>query len=622
MTTTGQTTQMPAFLQSMTDFSEHLRDQFEDKENNEKGDAFVAFVVKLLPLLDIWPDLPVPTINEKKTHDRGVDFVSKSADRSMWVCGQSKYRIRTVAEIDEVVSKFLNFENATFKKIEEQSGPPTLFGDASAAPKAKKPTAKKKKLSVTDVDDTQVQKPTIRFMLVTSSDITRNLAEYEKSTLASLEGYNTLKREGRIDFIHGQVLFDVLCNIYRQQFFVTSEMVLDLESPFIQSDNVYVSILSGKTLSDLYAKHGSSLFFENIREFLGTKAASAEMGNVNHEIIETLRSKPKRMLGRNNGVTIKAEKVEIESPNRLKLFNCSIVNGCQTTMCIVHVGSAADSAKVLAKIVEDEDSWDIAKAANYQNSVSRLELDLARFLRPQTIRRTATNSGYSIQPSEEIRSVSNVLESISTNRLSYEAVRTLVLGIFSRFPNNMFSSNYSELRIDILGEFYAREKGEQLIETLFTLLTAMKAAVAYCETRFAQNNLADTFRRFFKEEKPQYQCLIAILTACACTANPLTNKPEGAEDGYKLIHRFLARMTIVLERHEEYFMRVFRHAFVVVASKILEEVPDGSQEIMQKMYKELKTASGSSFDSLFNRLRLQMDNDDSLEELAPVFDEE
>jgi hypothetical protein len=38
----------------------------------------------------------------------------------------------------------------------------------------------------------------------------------------------------------------------------------------------------------------------------------------------------------------------------------------------------------LVKIVEGGDSWDIAKAANNQNRVTRIDLELARFLRPSS----------------------------------------------------------------------------------------------------------------------------------------------------------------------------------------------------------------------------------------------
>jgi hypothetical protein len=49
----------------------------------------------------------------------------------------------------------------------------------------------------------------------------------------------------------------------------------------------------------------------------------------------------------------------------------AIVNGCQTTMCLVQCAPVSRECFVQVKVVATKDAWDIAKAANYQNPVTR-----------------------------------------------------------------------------------------------------------------------------------------------------------------------------------------------------------------------------------------------------------
>ena len=92
-------------------------------------------------------------------------------------------------------------------------------------------------------------------------------------------------------------------------------------------------------------------------------------------------------------------------------------------------GKQADKGSTV-KIVVGEESWEVAKSANYQNEVSRIELELARFLRPQVVRKIATDLGYSLGATAE-PSISNVLEDIHHTKVSYEAIRLLYIGVFT-----------------------------------------------------------------------------------------------------------------------------------------------------------------------------------------------
>jgi hypothetical protein len=206
-------------------------------------------------------------------------------------------------------------------------------------------------------------------------------------------------------------------------------------------------------------------------------------------------------------------------------------------LSVVESGPAGRAARILVKIVESQDSWDVAKSANYQNSIPRIDLDLARLLRPQVVRKAATDIGYSLQPSGEQQTVSALLEAVHNTKISYDALRALYIGVFSRFPNNLFSLNYSEIRIDILNLFHQKGKHEYLMMVLFKLLQAMNRAMTKAKEKFKDPSYMDVFSRFLNEKKVQYQCILAILTACACINSDLT-KPTDDVAAYAVLLSF------------------------------------------------------------------------------------
>jgi hypothetical protein len=57
--------------------------------------------------------------------------------------------------------------------------------------------------------------------------------------------------------------------------------------------------------------------------------------------------------------------------------------------------------------------------------------------------------GYAVETETSI-SASSVLNTIYRSKVDYDELKVLVLGLFSRKPNNLFEGNYTELRGDIL----------------------------------------------------------------------------------------------------------------------------------------------------------------------------
>jgi AIPR protein len=581
---------LPAFLRSPEAFSQHLQDQLVDHDNTGKGDSFVGFALKVLPFFDMWRDFEEPTLSPRKSHDGGVDLRAKHRVSDAIVAGQSKLRVREVADLDGIISKFSSF--ATVYAKQRSSGQGTLFAQGS--------------------------EPQITFVIITSSNIDEIKKRYEKSSLPSVAYYRRLMSEERLHIIDGPQLLTTLQALYRQSYLIAPEIELEFAADPIAIGNVYISVVAGKVLRALYEEYGTSLFFENIRDFLGISSnGDAADSNVNDAIVETLKRKPDMMLGRNNGITFRADRVVQKDTRHLVLTRGSIVNGCQTTMCVVNVGETADTAMVAAKIVVDDDSWEVAKSANHQNRVTRIDLEIARFLRPQLVRKVATSLGYGMAPTKE-PSISNVLADIHLTKVSYDAVKLLYLGLFSRHPNNMFEGHYSEVRLDILNAISSDEQHERVLTILFRLWMQLGKARDAWRERLAKSDerILDLFKRFFDPDKLKYQCLLAILTACGCVNRDLVKKSSKPDEAAAHLMNFLLKLEVVLEKHQAYFDKVFRHAFGVITERVLSQ---SKGDVSKEMFNDVVSAAGSNFGNAVLMLRTRMASDDSLETEAPKF---
>ena len=144
---------------------------------------------------------------------------------------------------------------------------------------------------------------------------------------------------------------------------------------------VFLAILPGKLLADLYDIHGQRLLERNVRAFLQLK------GKVNKGLRESLISEPDMFLAYNNGITVTAQDVDVDfneygsgSIKRIKDFQ--IVNGGQTTVSLYRAKkdptAEVDFSKVFVQmklsVISDENNMDeiipnISKYSNTQNPV-------------------------------------------------------------------------------------------------------------------------------------------------------------------------------------------------------------------------------------------------------------
>lgn len=99
---------------------------------------------------------------------------------------------------------------------------------------------------------------------------------------------------------------------------------------------VYLAIIRGDILGQLYEKHGARLLERNVRSFLQVK------GQVNKGIRDTLKNEPDMFLAYNNGISVTAESVDVVhdqngKPSITRIRDMQIVNGGQTTASIFNI---------------------------------------------------------------------------------------------------------------------------------------------------------------------------------------------------------------------------------------------------------------------------------------------
>lgn len=573
---------VPSFLQSFENLTGHFDEHFGPLGSNPRGDTFLALAEKIIPLMDEFSDFPQPKPSAKKSHDGGVDLLTSEPRDGRILCAQSKYKIRDKAEFDTIISKFRNYESSILPPQAE----PDLF----------------------EVDDSvSFGAPIAHFSIVTSSKLDGIKDRYERSTLTSNEYYETLKQQNRLTIIDGPRILLKLQQLYRKSHLIPSNIKLVSQAGWISFGNVYVGAIQGKALVELYAKHGDALFFENVRDFLGAYSGRVytTRSSVNQEIIATIQGAPQQMLGRNNGVTLRATDVVSDSDGNLDLKKAAIVNGCQTTMCLVYASNIDEKCFVPAKVVVTEDAWDIAKAANYQNPVTRVDLDLARYLRPQLVRRVAARLGYAVTTDSE-SSASSVLNSIYQTRVDYEELRLLYLGLFSRKPNNVFEAHYAELRIGVLHGLYEEaESEEQIFTVMLLLLRQCRSSLDYCREKMSSSEYAALFQRFFKDDKPSYRSLLAVVAACAAVRDDISSRKASDKEEISRMRRFLGTCRKTIENTPDIYRSCYLYAFNVIADALL-DIDEGKHDadIQQSMYNKV---SKMSFESLYKRVLMRLD---------------
>lgn len=291
----------PYFLQDYAKLQSHFAEQFDELNSKERGDLFADFVEKLVLRTDFAYGFTAID-RQQHSYDGGVDFVAtNSSNDTLWV--QAKYRLNRKDDFHNVISKF---ENRYIEETATETQQPLLglFPDEQPV-------------------------KNVKFQIITLHSLDNIINSYEKSHFSSKHFYQKLVDEDMLDVFDGPKILDFLREAFLKSFVLPQKFSLTSVTKFINWENVHLGIVTGSSLKQLYTQYGDSLFFENIRDYLFF-ARDNKTTAVNEEIMKTIDEEPTKMLARNNGIVFKAESIEVENDGTLRLFNASIVNGCQS----------------------------------------------------------------------------------------------------------------------------------------------------------------------------------------------------------------------------------------------------------------------------------------------------
>lgn len=146
--------------------------------------------------------------------------------------------------------------------------------------------------------------------------------------------------------------------------------------------NVYLSVLPGEFLADLYDEFGAKLLERNVRAFLQFK------GNVNKGIRTTLMEEPDMFLAYNNGITVTAESISLEKKEDGTILinsisDMQIVNGGQTTVSLykakkdpsIEVNFSKVFVQMKLAVISEKEDMDIIvpKISLYSNNQNKVQ---------------------------------------------------------------------------------------------------------------------------------------------------------------------------------------------------------------------------------------------------------
>jgi len=565
----------PSYLSSYADLRDHFESNFSGLSPRDRGNKFAKVVQGIVPYTNFGSRGFGNAELQQESHDEGVDLIAEHPSSNDLLCVQSKYTLKDKNDFDSVISNFQGYHKKYFT---ESAGPLFAHGGVSVG-----------------------NEPAVYYQIVVGNSLDNIIKKYEDSRFSSIQFYQHLKETKHLEIIDGPKILDLLKTAYRKANILPSDFELTFETDFIEKDNVYIGVLSGKELRRLYSIYGDSLFYENIRNFLTSRnrPPSDSGTTVNDEIINTVRNSPDQFLSRNNGIVFKAKAVDPKNKKTLQLKESSVVNGCQTTMCIVGYAEDSSDVYVTAKVVGTEQAWDVARAANLQNDVSRFELEIAQFLRPQVVNKAASHEGYRVIGNE---SAFTLLDNIYQYEVMYEDLRSLFVGLFSNSPNNIFGTSYTELVPEVISKFYENDpEGTRLLSKLFQIQQSANKSMQNLQERLRDMNITvSAYQRFFNDNKSAYRAFFTILASCSLAGIDLSKRISDPQKRFELVSEFIEKTLIVIQNDPAKFERYYRFALQATSSVIpAEKDIDSAKQLIWQVVRR------ANFGLLLERMQLE-----------------
>jgi hypothetical protein len=232
--------------------------------------------------------------------------------------------------------------------------------------------ARLKRILVHAMSEVEDKSPTINLVLFLSTDISE---ERKEDIERELERIEALQQYDKQVFYRSDIE-EQIKNIKDPIYFVAEDKIkIDRPGNMIKyKDHGLLVSVSANSLKDLYCKYKErGLFEQNYRYFVRNK-------RIDDSILRSLHEKRDSFWFLNNGIIIGCKDWRPDG-QFIKLYDFSIINGCQTTTLIGEYDQAGDDFFIPCKIVKPEDEArfipfisEIAEASNSQKPISDRDL--------------------------------------------------------------------------------------------------------------------------------------------------------------------------------------------------------------------------------------------------------
>jgi hypothetical protein len=327
---------------------------------------------------------------------------------------------------------------------------------------------------------------------------------------------------------------------------------------------------------------------------------------VNQEIARTITETPEKFLQMNNGIVFSTSNVKKVDEHTLNLEKASIVNGCQTTLSIVNTPTIEEPF-IQVKVVEIDqpgDGWRVTKAANFQNEIKRIDLELAMYIRPQVVRRQSYIAGVPMSGGDN-DNVLDLLDTFNQQPLTWRNIRILFIGMFSREPGNMFDVRWDLVQDKLLAHYFESESTiQKIFNIIFELHIAAERAAEWTREAYEKDfDSVNLFARLLGDTRAPYKQYLIILALCALVQTNISERKDILDDEINRMNEFFDKVQRMLETNTKLVDEAFLIAFESAAGDALEEVKSADvDEIRRKMFNRI--TKQAKFSSLYRKVKL------------------
>ena len=217
------------------------------------------------------------------------------------------------------------------------------------------------------------------------------------------------------------------------------------------------------------------------------------------------------------------------------------------------------------------------------------------------MKRAAANLGVGITDVE--KSAFQIVDEIYDKKIAYSETRLLYIGLFSKSPNNVFASNYTELLYDLVTQLYGQPSyEEEVFDALFQLQYASRGALEETKSVFSNPEYATYFDRLYSDDSLAYRCYISILALCGALKTNIAERKANVVDEVKRTREFLSAARVLLSGDTP----MFRSFFGISVKMWMQDMlgADEDPQVRRDMYIRTKA---SNFTNMYRKLLMEWD---------------